>query len=288
MSMIGINTYWVLLSVLSLSAACAFIGSHIMLLKESLKADAMSHATLPGVAIGFFLSLFLGLEDGRYLPLLLLGAAFTGGLSAYLINVIVQNKRLSEDTAIASTLSVFFGLGIVFLSIIQNMTSGSRSGLDSFLLGQISSMNSDDAVIIGCISLLIIFIGTMYHKRLILFSFDSIYAGLRDEKIKNTKSILTGLALIVVCLGLKTAGAVLILAMLIIPPASARLLSDQIIAMIFIAVFIGALAATTGALISAFHPNIPAGATIVIFNAAIFLACLIVSKAKSTIGKPVS
>lgn len=279
--MMGSNTLWVLCGVISLSAACALIGYYTMLFRQSLTTDAVSHATLPGVAIGFFASYYLGLDNGRFLPLLLLGAALTGGLCSYLISFIISRTRLSEDTAIAATLSVFFGLGILLLSIIQNMEGGNRSGLDSFLLGQVSGLTFFDVGLITLISVAVITIAALHHKRFMLYSFDQSFGQLSDGKTRQTLFTIASLILIIVCVGLKTAGAVLILAMLIIPPASARLLSDNTKTLLTLSVCCGVICASIGALLSAYGENIPTGAAIVCVNASFFILCLIFSSIKN-------
>lgn len=278
--MIGSNTLWVLCGVISLSSACALIGYYTMLFRQSLTTDAVSHATLPGVAIGFFVSYYLGLDDGRFLPLLLLGAALTGGLCSYLISFIISRTRLSEDTAIAATLSVFFGLGILLLSVIQNMEGGNRSGLDSFLLGQVSGLSFFDVWLITFISIAVMITAALQHKRFMLYSFDQNFGQLNDGKTKQTLFTIASLILIIVCVGLKTAGAVLILAMLIIPPASARLLSDNTKTLLTLSLACGVISASIGALLSAYGENIPTGAAIVCVNTALFTLCLITSTLK--------
>ena len=267
---IGFNTALVLLSVLSLGTACGIIGAYIMLYKKSLVSDAVSHATLPGIGIGFMLALWLGLDNGRFLPFLLIGAAFTGYLAARLIHWINSNTRLNEDIAISTTLAFFFGLGIVLFSLIQNMESGNRSGLDSFLLGQTSGITYSDAIIICVVSLITAMLAVSLHRHFIIQSFDRNFAKLYAPLQGRLERILSFLMLIIVCTGLKTTGAILILALLIIPAASARLWSDNNKPMIALSAGFGLLSALSGALFSAGYANVPTGASIVVCSFIIF------------------
>lgn len=273
---IGFNTTLVLLSVLSLGAACGIMGAYIMLYKKSLVSDAVSHATLPGIALGFMLSLWLGLDNGRFLPLLLIGAAFTGYLASHLILWISARTRLSEDSAISSTLSLFFGLGIVLFSLIQNMESGNRSGLDSFLLGQTSGITYLDAIIISVVSLITAILALAFHRHFIIQSFDAAFAKLYAPLQGHVERLLSLLMLIIVCTGLKTTGAILILALLIIPAASARQWSDNSKPMIALSAIIGLLSALCGTLLSAAYANIPTGASVVMCSFAIFAGSLLI------------
>lgn len=190
--------------------------------------------------------------------------------------------RLSEDSAISSTLALFFGLGIVLFSLIQNMESGNRSGLDSFLLGQTSGITYLDAVIISSVSLIIALLALTFHRHFIIQSFDAAFAKLYAPLQGRSERILSLLMLIIVCTGLKTTGAILILALLIIPAASARLWSDNNKPVIAFSAFIGLLSALCGTLLSAAYENVPTGAAIVVFSFAIFAVSLVI-KSRSTL-----
>jgi len=264
----------VLLSVLSLGAACGVIGAYIMLYKKSLVSDAVSHATLPGIGIGFMLALWAGLDDGRFLPFLLMGAAFTGYIASRIIHWINTKTRLSEDSAISSTLSFFFGLGIVLFSLIQNMESGNRSGLDSFLLGQTSGITYSDAIIISVVSLATAILALAFHRHFILQSFDASFAKLNAPLQGRLERTLSILMLVVVCTGLKTTGAILILALLIIPAACARQWSENTKPMIALSAVAGVISALSGVLFSAGYANLPTGASIVMCSFIIFAASL--------------
>ena len=113
----GYNTQVVVLTATLLGVAAGVIGAFAMLRRQALVSDAMAHATLPGVVGAFLLAVELG-AGGRSLPVLLLGAATTAAVGAVCIKAIMRT-RLGEDVAIGAVLSVFFGLGIVLLSVAQ-------------------------------------------------------------------------------------------------------------------------------------------------------------------------
>ena len=111
-------------------------------------SDAVAHATLPGVGIAFNVMVSLG-GDGRSLIGLLLGSAITAWIGLLLIEWIARHTRLAEDAAIGAVLGVFFGVGIVLLTIIQSMSAGRQAGLEGFLLGSTAGMLFQDAVVIA-------------------------------------------------------------------------------------------------------------------------------------------
>lgn len=281
----GYNTNLVIFGSVLLGLCAGVIGSYMLLRKRALVSDAVSHATLPGLCIGFLVSLWLGLDHGRFLPLLLLGALLFGALGALCIQVVKQHTRLTEDTAIAAVLSVFYGLGIVLLSVIQNMDTGARAGLDSFLLGQIATLRTDEAMFIGGCAVITIFISLIFRKELMLLCFDQDYLVARGYSIFKLDLLMSALMLAVVCLGLKTVGLILIIALLIIPPASASLWTNKSHAMISISALFGAISCSLGTAISAVIPNMPTGGLVVLIAAALFFLSLIASPQKGLLGK---
>ncbi|MHC8522318.1 metal ABC transporter permease [Rossellomorea sp. H39__3] len=137
------NTQWVLLSTLLLGIASGVMGSFALLRKQSLIGDAVAHSALPGICLAFMI---MGEKDFFGL---LVGAAVTGLIAAYLIQAVTRTSKIKEDTAICLFLSVFFGLGIVLLTKVAQMPSGNQSGLDHFIFGQAASLVGKDVWLMG-------------------------------------------------------------------------------------------------------------------------------------------
>jgi len=273
---IGFNTLLVLLSVMALGLANGVIGVYVMLYKKALVSDAASHAALPGIALGYFIANFWGLESANALPVLLMGAAITGFGAIYSIDKILKLTKLKEDAAIAIALSVYFALGIVLFSIIQSLDNGTnRSGLDSFLLGQASGITTQEAYFITFSSVVLAIIAIFHHKHLIFQSFDPVLSRHLSPSNAWTQRLLPLLMMGVICIGLKTAGAILILALLIIPAGCARLCSNNNKGIIMLATSIAILGAIGGTLISATPLNPPTGATITATLFVIFLVIFV-------------
>ncbi|MCF8338145.1 MAG: metal ABC transporter permease, partial [Bacteroidales bacterium] len=120
----------VILGTIVLGVVSGTLGTFAVLRKQSLLGDAISHASLPGIAIVFLL---IGYKD----PLLfLLGAIASGVIGTLWIRGIQQNTAIKSDTALGIILTVFFGLGIVLLTYIQRLPNANQAGLDSYLFGQ--------------------------------------------------------------------------------------------------------------------------------------------------------
>lgn len=280
----GYNTNLVLISTLALGAAAGLVGAFIFLRGRTLISDAVSHATLPGIAIGFLIAFTLGLDGGKHLPTLMIGAGLTGMLSALTVQWIHKNTRLNEDVAIGSVLSVFYGAGVVLLSFIQRLDGASQAGLDGFLLGQVTGLSYNEALVIIGLSICTFLLCLLSLKDLTLLCFDREYAHSIGKSIQKLDVLLIALMLAVVCTGLKTVGLILILALLIIPPVTARLWTDRLQTMLIIGPALGALSCYIGASLSAYLTNIPTGGAIVLTGAVFFFISFILSPKRGIIA----
>lgn len=270
------NTTIVFIATAALGLSAGLVGCFLVLRKEALVSDAVSHATLPGIGIGFLLAYYLGLNDGRYLPLLLLCSGLTAYLGAISVRYITNNTRLSSDTAIASVMSFFYGCGLMLLSYIQSMEGGNRAGLNSFLLGQVSGLTKNDLILLTCVSLVVIVLTTLMFKNLRLLCFDRKFAVQTSLNPKRTESLLLFLMILVVCTGLKTVGLILIIALLIIPAVTARLWVSRTGTMAALSAVFGALSCLIGVYVSGDLYDLPTGATIVMCAFSLFAISAII------------
>ncbi len=254
----------VLLSSLFLGIGASLVGAFFYLRANILLADALSHATLPGIAIGFLVALGLGLDGGRNPAILMIGAFISAALGAASVQWIVTNTRLRYDVATATVLSVFYGAGIVLLSYIQRLENASQAGLDSFLLGQIVGMSTGEAMMIVCLSCIVVLVSLIFFRDFLLLCFDPSYAFCIGRPTVRIDRILLVLILAVICTGLKTVGLILILALLVMPATIARFWSARIKPFIVVSCVSSALACYIGAGMSAAYNNFPTGSTIVL------------------------
>ena len=129
--------------------------------------DALAHACLPGIAVAFLIM------QTKFLPGLLLGALCSALIGAFLITFLVNNSKIKMDTAMASILSVFFGVGILLLTYIQKLPLASQSGLETFLFGQAAALLRSDVIFMFWLFAIILLVVTLFWKELKLFIFDS-------------------------------------------------------------------------------------------------------------------
>jgi manganese/zinc/iron transport system permease protein len=279
----GYNTSVVLAGAIALGIGGGVIGVFSFLRKRALISDAISHATLPGIALAFLIGVALG-GTGRNLALLMTGAALSGALGILAVQWIRDHTRLPEDTAIGTVLSVFFGLGIVLLSHIQTLEAAGQAGLNSFLLGSTAALSASEAQLIAGASLATIVIALALMKEFGAVAFDEGFAAAQGWRVAQFDLAMLGLLLAIVAIGLKTVGLILIIALVIIPPAAARFWTERLGRMVALSGAFGGLAGWLGGGVSALLPDMPAGAVIVLAAASIFTISLLFAPSRGVIA----
>lgn len=279
----GVNTTTVIVGTSLLGVAAGVVGVFALLRKRALVADALGHATLPGIALAFLGAVALGM-DGRSLPLLLTGAVATGVLGVVCIQLLVRHTRLHEDAAIGIVLSVFFGAGVVLLSIVQRDPSGNAAGLGRFIYGQAAAMNRGDALLMAWVAVVAVVAAAALFKEFTLVCFDDAFARVGGWPVGVIDLGIMGLVVVVTAVGLQAVGLLLVVAMLIIPPVSARFWTDRMVLMVVLAGVLGGLGAYGGAVISSLFPGQPAGAVIVLVSGAVFAVSLLLAPRRGVLG----
>ncbi|GLO75835.1 manganese ABC transporter permease [Phaeobacter italicus] len=271
---LGYNATLVAIGATLLGVSAGITGTFLFLRKRALVSDAVSHATLPGVGIAFLVMVALG-GDGRNLAGLLLGSAISAGIGLWCLNWLTRNTRLAEDAAIGAVLSVFFGFGIVILTVIQTLGVGRQAGLEGFLLGSTAGMLWNDALVIaggGAAALLLI---VLMRRPMTMVAFDPEYAAARGISVSRIDMAMMGLVMAVTVVGLKIVGLILIVALLIIPAVTARFWTERSDLVVLLAGVAGGVAAYVGAALSASAPNLPTGPIIVLVSFALFALSLL-------------
>ncbi|MGY0829892.1 metal ABC transporter permease [Azospirillum argentinense] len=279
----GFNSAVVVAGTAALGLAGGTVGTFLLLRRRALVSDALSHATLPGIAIAFLVGAALGLPE-RSLPLLLAGAVASGVVGLLTVQALSRFTRLTEDSAIGAVLSVFFGLGVVLLSVIQNLELGGQAGLKTFILGQTAAMAQGEAIAIGLLAAGAALAVALLFKELRVLAFDPGFAAVQGWPVGALDLALMGLATLVTVIGLQTVGLILVVALLIIPPAAARFWTDRLPALTVAAAVIGALSGWLGAALSALLPKLPAGAVIVLVAGGFFLLSFLFAPARGLVA----
>jgi len=279
----GFNTNVVVIGTLLLGVAAGLVGVFALLRKRALMSDALSHATLPGIGLAFIVATWLG-SEGRTLPVLLLGAAATGVAGVVCIQLLLRHTRLHEDAAIGIVLSVFFGVGIVLMSVIQSMETGTAAGINTFIYGQTAAMSVRDAVLMGAIALLAAVTTFALFKEFTLVCFNDAFANVAGWPVSVIDLLMMALVVLVTVAGLQAVGLILVVAMLIIPAVSARFWSDRLWLMVVLAAVIGGLSGYIGSVMSALLPRKPAGSVIVLTSGVLFIASMVFAPARGVLA----
>ncbi|MEO1129436.1 MAG: metal ABC transporter permease [Planctomycetota bacterium] len=279
----GFNTSIVVVGTTLLGLAAGIIGVFALLRRRALVCDALSHATLPGMALAFITAAVLG-ADGRTLPVLLSGAAVSGVLGVLAIQLILRCTRLREDAAIGIVLSVFFGIGIVLLSVIQQMPTGNAGGLRQFIYGQTAAMSVGDAVLMGAIALLACLATVLLLKEFAVVCFNDAFARVSGWPVSLVDLGIMALVVLVTVAGLQAVGLLLVVAMLIVPPVAARFWTERLWLLVIVAGVIGGLSGYLGAATSALLPRKPAGGVIVLTSGVIFVISMVCAPARGVLA----
>ena len=244
----------------AVGGVCAFLSAYLMLKGWSLIGDALSHSVVPGVAIAYALSLPYAL-----------GAFFSGILAAVSILWVKSITKLREDAVIGFIFTTFFALGLLIISL--NPTS---VNVQDIVLGNILGIADEDilqvAIIIG-ISLILLLI---FWKDLLLIFFDEVHATFVGLSPIYYKVLFFTLLSACVVAALQTVGAILVIAMVITPGATAYLLTDRFTTLAMIAVILGILSSAIGVYISYFLDG-ATGGVIVCIQTTLFLLAFIFS-----------
>lgn len=280
---LGYNATLVAVGATLLGISAGVTGTFLFLRKRALVSDAISHATLPGICLAFLVMVALG-GDGRSLPGLLAGSALSAWIGLLCLNWLTRNTRLAEDAAIGAVLSVFFGFGIVLLTVIQTLGAGRQAGLEGFLLGSTAGMLWADALVIALGGAATLALILLIRRPMTLVAFDPEYAAARGVPVHRVDLAMMGLVMAVTVVGLKIVGLILIVALLIIPPVTARFWTERSDRVVLLSGLTGGLAGYLGAAISASAPNLPTGPIIVLVAFAFFALSLLVAPGRGVLA----
>lgn len=247
------------------SIVCGVIGCYVVLRGMAFIGDTVAHAVFPGLAIAFLI-------QGN----LVLGGAIAGVITAVLVALLSQNRRIKEDGIIGVLFVAAFALGIVIISFAP----GYAGSLTQFLFGSITGIPDEDVLTVIITGLVLMTVLSSFRKELVAVSLDR-----ETARASGLPVMLLDLGLYVavalsVVISIQTIGNILVLALLITPAATARLLTDRLGIMMLLAPVLGASAAVIGLYLSwSIDAGLPTGGTIVLVSTAgFFLAWLFAPK----------
>ncbi len=254
-----------------IGAVGGILGTFALLRRQSLVGDAMSHAALPGIVLAFLLT------ESRDLPLLLAGASLSAWLGALLTVLIPHRSRIRPDAALGLVLSVFFGLGIVLLTVAQRRPTAAQAGLERFLFGQAATMLQRDVEAIAVAAAFVLLLLLLFWKEFKVLTFDPAFAAALGLPVAALDLLLTTLIVLAIALGLQAVGVVLMSAVLVAPAAAARQWTDRLERMAILAGGLGALSGLLGTWLSGLIGRLPTGPMIALCASGIALLSLLIA-----------
>lgn len=237
------------------SIVCGVVGCYVVLRGMAFIGDAVAHAVFPGLAVAFVI-------QGS----LVIGGATAGIITAILVTLFSQNRRIKEDAIIGVFFVGAFALGIVIIS----RAPGYAGSLQQFLFGSITGIPTEDLYVVGITGLVILGVLFVAHKELVAVTLDREMARSMGLKVFWLDIVLYVCVTLAVVISLQTIGNILVLALLITPAATARLLTDRLAVMMLISPLIGGSSAFVGLYLS-WSYDLTTGGTIVLVLTTMFL-----------------
>ena len=234
---------------------CPLVGAYVVTRNLAFIGDALAHAVLPGMVLGFI----VGINPA-------IAAVPTGVGVAMLVRVVNRRAGLSADTAIGILFATTFALGLVMLAKATTI----RINIEDLLLGQILAISPTGIYISLGITAVVVLGLFAFHHWLIFTSFDPVGSQVAGIRSNLADYVLLALLALVIVIGIQAAGIILVMAMLVIPAATAYLLVRRLVSMMMTAAVIGTAAAVSGLYLS-FHFNLPAGPAMTLVASGIFV-----------------
>jgi manganese/iron transport system permease protein len=250
-----------LIEAVVMGATCGAIGAYVVLRRLAFIGDALSHAVFPGVVLAYVAGL----------PVFA-GAMVAGAITSVAIAVVSRGQRIREDTAIGIFFAGAFALGIVLIST----QSGYQRDLSAFLVGDLLAVGWDDIAVSILAGTVVISLLVALRKELMLVSFDRTYAEALGYPVFVLELLLLLLLTATIVVSLSAVGIILVLAMLVTPAATARLLVDRFTPMMIVGGMLGALYGVIGWYVS-YHLGWSPGGSIVLTATLLFVAAFVLS-----------
>lgn len=253
-----------LAAALIVGVVCAVLGTYVILRGLALFGNALAHAILPGVAIGYLIS-------GNNQFWLFVGGLTAGVLAAFGIGAISKDG-IKEDTATGVIFVSMFALGIALISTVRSYTVD----LTHFLFGNVLGVSGTDLWLISLGGGLVILTILAFYKEFMVLSFDPILAQTLRLPATFLNYLLLFLIALTIVISLQAVGIALMSAMLVTPAATASLLTQRLPVMMALAAAFGATSAVVGLYLS-FYINVASGPAIVLTSTTLFLVALLLS-----------
>jgi manganese/iron transport system permease protein len=243
-----------LMAIVLTGIASGVLGSYVVLRGLAFIGDALTHAVFPGIVVAVAL--------GRSI---LLGALVVGLITALGIATVSRGRRVSEDTAIGILFAAMFALGVVLVSTL----AAYQRDVADLLFGQILAVSQSDLYRAAGTTAVAVVTTVLLNKELSLIGFDRDMALAMGYPVFLLDLVLLGLITLAIVVSLQAIGNILVLAMLVTPAATARLVTQRLATMQLLSAALGVAAGVIGLYIS-FWWNVASGGAVVLTTTAIF------------------
>ena len=250
-----------LLASLLVGALCGMLGVYVVLRRMSYIGHGLSHSVFGGAVIGYVASLNFYAAAGLW-----------GFFSALLINATSRRRKIGADAAIGIVTTASFAIGVALISRTRSFTRN----FEAALFGNILGVTTTDLLVVAAVTAGVAAFIILYYKRLLFMTFDPDVAPIYGINVGIVDSLFALAMAATIVASINVVGVTLIAATLVIPSTTARLLTDSFGRMIVLSTAIGALAGVVGMYVS-YWLDISSGATIVLLEAAVFVAVLVVT-----------
>ncbi|KIX85614.1 metal ABC transporter permease [Vermiphilus pyriformis] len=262
----------VILGTALLGMCAGAIGTFTFLRKQSLIGDALAHACLPGIIASCLIT------GSKEPSVLFLGASLAACCGLLCIHGVTHYTRIKHDTILGIVLSVFFGCGLLLISIFSKHPHMQISSIASFMFGSASSFNIREIKLIVVVAIITCTIIFLFFKEFKMISFDYQFAKQVGLPVNRLNILFKVLLVTTIIIGLQTVGVILMSTLLIAPAVAARQWVIRCEPMILLSMFFAASGAVIGSYISSIYPHVPTGPVIVLILSIYVLISIIGSR----------
>ena len=288
--LISLSDFWGTYSFRVMTAGAILVGffagtfgSLLYVRKQSLVSDVIGHSSIAGIVGAFVIASLMG-ADGQSILVLTIGATISGLLAVATTNLIAEKSKVGVEAAMAISLAIYYGGGMVALRLLSFSHFSGRSGISQSLFGNPATMRQIDVLIVAILGFTALLIVVIFWKEIALFAFDPVGAQAAGFSGNLLIAIVTLCTTVGIVIGVKSVGVVLMVAFAIIPAAAARQWTDHLPVLFLLAGAIGALSGGFGSYLAVSIGKVPTGPVIVVILSLVLAISLVFSPHRSLLA----
>jgi len=267
-----------LASVLA-AVACGVLGCWLYVRRLSMMGDALSHVVVPGLAVAFMVT------GSRDPGAMLLGAMIAGWIASVLIGALQRNAKVKEDAAMGVVFTALFALGVILITVVARRV---HLDADCVLYGNVLGVADESVTLMMFVCASVVGLSVVFFRPLTISSFDPRFAVAVGLPVSLIHHALMAMLSVTAVASFEAVGAILVVALLLAPAATAHLLTERMAPMLWIALVHALLSATLGLYVAVWTDINPAGAMVVVGSALYLLAWLFAPGQRGLISRHLS